>query len=151
VSHGTQVLTPQRRTPFVYGALTLFGRASQHVPLNVRFVKLRGLPCRNPESALQPPCRNSASLSHDTGLGSSHFARRYYGNLSCFLFLQVLRWFSSLGFAFVHYFIYVRMTGISPAGLPHSVTPGSRDVCSSPGLFAAYHDLPRQIAPRHPP
>jgi hypothetical protein len=38
-----------------------------------------------------------------------------------------------------------------PAGLPHSVTPGSMDVCSSPGLFAAYRDLLRQAAPRHPP
>src|SRR5512136_2192215 len=38
-----------------------------------------------------------------------------------------------------------------PAGLPHSVTPGSQDVCSSPGLFAAYRDLLRQAAPRHPP
>ncbi len=38
-----------------------------------------------------------------------------------------------------------------PAGLPHSVTPGSLDVCSSPGLFAAYRDLLRQAAPRHPP
>ena len=38
-----------------------------------------------------------------------------------------------------------------PAGLPHSATPGSLDVCSSPGFFAAYHGLLRQIAPRHPP
>ena len=37
------------------------------------------------------------------------------------------------------------------AGLPHSVICGSQDVCSSPQLFAAYHDLLRQIAPRHPP
>ena len=41
---------------------------------------------------LQPrPCRNK------TGLGSSHFARHYFGNRSFFLFLQVLRCFSSLG------------------------------------------------------
>jgi hypothetical protein len=30
------------------------------------------------------------------GLGSSQFARRYYGNRYYFLFLQVLRWFNSL-------------------------------------------------------
>jgi hypothetical protein len=36
-------------------------------------------------------CRNSP------GLGYSHFARRYYGNHYCFLLLQVLRCFSSLG------------------------------------------------------
>ena len=33
----------------------------------------------------------------NAGLGSSHFARRYYGNRFFFLFLQVLRCFSSLG------------------------------------------------------
>lgn len=38
-----------------------------------------------------------------------------------------------------------------PAGLPHSAISGSRDVCSSPKLFAAYHGLLRQRAPRHPP
>ena len=32
-----------------------------------------------------------------TGLGSSHFARRYSGNRVFFLFLQLLRCFSSLG------------------------------------------------------
>ena len=36
-------------------------------------------------------------------------------------------------------------------GLPHSATHGSKDVCSSPWLFAAYHGLLRLIAPRHPP
>ena len=40
---------------------------------------------------------------------------------------------------------------ITRSGLPHSVIRGSQDVCSSPRLFAAYHDLLRQIAPRHPP
>ena len=98
VSHGTQVLTPRRPRRFVYGALTLSGNASQRLPLRLHFLQLRGPSCADPESALQPPCRNDASLSHDTGLCSSHFARRYYGNHSCFLFLQVLRWFSSLGF-----------------------------------------------------
>ena len=38
-----------------------------------------------------------------SGLGSSHFARRYYGNLFRFLFLQVLRWFTSLRLSSVHY------------------------------------------------
>ncbi len=31
------------------------------------------------------------------GLGCFPFARRYSGNRDCFLFLQVLRWFTSLG------------------------------------------------------
>lgn len=32
-----------------------------------------------------------------SGLGYSEFARHYYRNHCCFLFLQVLRWFTSLG------------------------------------------------------
>ena len=36
-------------------------------------------------------------------------------------------------------------------GLPHSDTPGSKLVCSSPGLIAACHVLHRLLAPRHSP
>ena len=44
---------------------------------------------------LQPrPC-NGRNLSHRNGLGSSPFARRYSGNHACFLFLRVLRCFTS--------------------------------------------------------
>ena len=46
-------------------------------------------------AVLQPHnCRNNY------GLGYSHFARRYSGNHYCFLFLQLLRCFSSLGWRF---------------------------------------------------
>ena len=41
--------------------------------------------------------------------------------------------------------------GIAPAGLPHSDIRGSRDICSSPRLFAACHVLLRLREPRHPP
>ena len=37
------------------------------------------------------------------------------------------------------------------SGFPHSDTPGSRPVCGSPGLIAAYHVLHRLLVPRHPP
>src|SRR5688500_1374295 len=36
-------------------------------------------------------------------------------------------------------------------GLPHSEIPGSKVVCTSPGLIAAYHVLRRLLEPRHPP
>src|SRR4030095_1663024 len=36
-------------------------------------------------------------------------------------------------------------------GFPHSDIPGSKLVCSSPGLFAAYRVLHRLLAPRHSP
>ncbi len=35
------------------------------------------------------------------------------------------------------------VTGLQPAGLPHSETPGSQVMCTSPGLIAAYHVLRR--------
>ena len=40
---------------------------------------------------------------------------------------------------------------MTPAGFPHSDIRGSRDACSSPRLFAAYHVLRRRSVPRHPP
>ena len=36
-------------------------------------------------------------------------------------------------------------------GLPHSEIPGSRVICTSPELIAAYHVLLRLREPRHPP
>ena len=43
------------------------------------------------------------------------------------------------------------MTGLLPAGLPHSDIYGSKVICTSPQLFAAYHVLLRLREPRHPP
>ncbi len=43
------------------------------------------------------------------------------------------------------------MTGLQPAGLPHSDICGSKIMCISPQLFAAYHVLLRLWEPRHPP
>ena len=36
-------------------------------------------------------------------------------------------------------------------GFPHSDTSGSKGICPSPKLFAAYHVLHRLLVPRHPP
>ena len=40
---------------------------------------------------------------------------------------------------------------MTPVGFPHSGTPGSQDVCSSPGTIAACRALRRLPMPRHPP
>ena len=40
---------------------------------------------------------------------------------------------------------------MTSARLPHSEIPGSKPVCGSPRLFAAYRVLLRLSAPRHPP
>ena len=85
------------------------------------------------------------------GLGSSAFARRYWRNHCCFLFLRVLRWFTSPGSPRRG----MRSRGgggsFAPAGFPHSDTPGSPLAGSSPRLFAAGRVLHRLLSPRHPP
>ena len=43
------------------------------------------------------------------------------------------------------------MTGLQPAGLPHSEIWGSKIICIYPQLIAAYHVLHRLREPRHPP
>ena len=73
-----------------------------------------------------------------TGLGSSPVARHYWGNHCCFLFLRVLRCFSSPGSP-----PRMRMTGLQPDGLSHSEIRGSKVICTSPRLVAAYHVLHR--------
>ena len=40
---------------------------------------------------------------------------------------------------------------VSSSRFPHSDISGSRDICSSPKLFAAYHVFHRLLVPRHPP
>ena len=54
-------------------------------------------------------------------------------------------------FQFPPFALTMSVTGLQPAGLPHSDIAGSKPVCSSPELVAAYHVLRRLQKPRHPP
>ena len=47
--------------------------------------------------------------------------------------------------------IGVWMHEVCSCGFPHSDISGSRDICSSPKLIAAYHVFHRLLVPRHPP
>ena len=69
-----------------------------------------------------------------TGLGSAPFARHYSGYRLFFLFLRVLRCFSSPGSPQL-----TMVLDLQSSGLPHSEMLGSIPVCRSPSLFAAYH------------
>ena len=71
-----------------------------------------------------------------------------------FLFLRLLRCFTSPGIAC---FSLTSLAGfrkrrhlIKGARLPHSEISGSKCICHSPKLIAAYHVLHRLLAPRHP-
>ena len=66
----------------------------------------------------------------------------------CFLFLEVLRCFSSLGWRHRN---LPTAAVLQTAGLSHSEIPGSEVICTYPGLIAAYHVLHRLHEPRHPP
>jgi hypothetical protein len=72
-------------------------------------------------------------------------------SLPCFLFLEVLRWFTSLRSPSHTYEFSVESPGSLPVGLPHSDICGSKPARDSPQLFAACHVLLRLWLPRHPP
>ena len=83
-------------------------------------------------------------------------------SLIYFLFLRVLRCFSSPGSLLPHYLGSCGDTVALPTvgfpirksadgGFPHSEICGSRLICSSPQLIAACHVLLRRLVPRHPP
>ncbi len=72
-------------------------------------------------------------------------------SLICFLFLRVLRWFTSPGPPLPAYEFSGGSSDLTRKGLPHSEIPGSKPVCGSPRLIAACHVLHRFSAPRHSP
>jgi hypothetical protein len=72
-------------------------------------------------------------------------------SLSCFLFLWVLRWFTSPRSPPPTYEFSRGYLGMTQGGLPHSEIAGSKPVCGSPTLIAADHVLHRLLAPRHSP
>ena len=86
------------------------------------------------------------------GLGSSYFARHYSRNRFLFLFLWVLRCFSSPRSLLIYYFTHIwilRLFVLSE--FPHSDISGLMDICSYPKLFAAYHVLLRLLVPSYSP
>jgi hypothetical protein len=136
VSCGTQGI-PRSRSHFAYGAITFCGLTFQTILLWFRLIT----PCWDPTT----PRYNYH------GLGCSHFARRYFGNHYCFIFLWLLRWFSSPRSLCLSYGFRQELYGITRIGLPHSEISGSTVVCTYPELIAAYHVLHRLFVPRHPP
>ena len=119
---------------FAYGAFTLSGRLSQS-----RSAKL-------PESGLRSEPRNARipvwplprSLAATCGIDVS-FSSSGYLDVSVHRVPLHALWIGAW------------MTGVCPAGFPHSEIHGSRDICSSPWLFAAYNVFLRLSVPRHPP
>ena len=119
---------------FGYGAFTLSGRLSQN--LSPRFAE--SIMRSEPQNARTLVWPLPVSLATTPGIDVSFSSSGY-------LDVSVHR------VPFHTLWIGVWMTGVLPAGFPHSDISGSKDICSSPKLFAAYHVFHRLLVPRHPP
>ena len=117
---------------FVYVTITLSRQPSQTVRLKIKNTK----------------CSPNPERISSLGLASSAFARHYLRNLSWFLFLALLRCFSSGGSP--PSAMNSRMdTWTTSCGLLHSEICGSKLAYSSPQLIAVNHVLHRLPMPRH--
>ena len=119
---------------FAYGAFTHSGRLSQSRSARLPESGLRSEP-RNARIPVWPLPR---SLAATCGIDVS-FSSSGYLDVSVHRVPLHALWIGAW------------MTGVCPAGFPHSEIHGSRDICSSPWLFAAYHVFLRLSVPRHPP
>ena len=119
---------------FGYGALTLSGRSFQDRSPAVA----RSLMQSEPRCARAPVWALPRSLAATCGIDVSFSSSGYLDVSVPRVPLRAL-------------WIHARMTEVLSAGFPHSDIPGSQDMCSSPGLFAAYHVFHRLSVPRHPP
>ena len=120
--------------PFAYGAFTLCGRLSQNLSARITESITRSEPQRA-RTLVWPLSRSlAATYEIDVSFSSSPY-------------LDV----SVQAVPFHTLWIGVWMTGVCPAGFPHSDIHGSKIICISPWLFAAYHVFLRLSVPRHPP
>ncbi len=131
--------TPKRHHDFAYRTLTVYGRPSHAVRLSRCFITLRPSGSWT-RMVPQPRTRNACRLSHAHGLGSSAFAHHYSRNHYCFLFLRVLRCFTSPRSHQPPYTFRRRRHPMTSARFPHSEIPGSKSGCRLP---EAYRRLPR--------
>ncbi len=113
------------RSFYVYRAITFYGSVFQTDSSSTYGSTLL---------VLQP----QSSLNH-FGLGFSPFARRYLGNHYCFLFLRVLRCFSSPGLL-----LYTMYSCIDDWSSTSRVSPfGNLRIIDRLHLPVAYRSLPR--------
>src|ERR1700722_5045338 len=140
-STGTVLLgnTLRRRRSFAYGTVTLYRATFQMLPLPRHFVTSRRSG-RNGQAGPHPPVRNARRLSHAQGLASSAFAHHYSRNRFCFLFLRVLRCFTSPRYHPLPYAFRQGRPPMTTAGFPHSEILESMPGCR---LLEAYRRLQR--------
>ena len=119
---------------FAYEAFTLSGWLSQNHSANNRESIMRS----EPRNARISVCPLSISLAATLEIDFS-FSSSGYLDVSVHRVPHHSLW------------IGLWLTGVCPAGFPHSDICGSMCICHSPQLFAAYHVFHRLLVPRHPP
>ena len=121
-------------SPFAYGAFTLSGRLSQNLSARIDESFMRS----EPRNARTPVWALSISLAATLEIDFS-FSSSGYLDVSVHRVPLHTLW------------IGVWIHEVCSCGFPHSDIYGSKDICSSPKLFAAYHVFHRLLVPRHPP
>ena len=140
---GTRERRQEGTEPFAYGAVTRCGGPFQRPSARLVFDDFLACAVLRPTTPREPkPSRFGLFRVRSPLLTES---------LICFLFLRVLRWFTSPGSLLPAYEFSRGSPEMTLEGLPHSEIPGSMPVCGSPRLIAACHVLHRFSAPRHPP
>ena len=119
---------------FAYGTFTLYGWLSQNHSARLCESIMRS----EPRNARIPVCPLSISLAATLEIDVS-FSSSWYLDVSVPRVPDVWLW------------IHHTTTEVCSARFPHSEICGSRDICSSPQLIAAYHVFHRLLVPRHPP
>ena len=119
---------------FAYGAFTLSGWLSQNHSAKL----FRSIMQSEPHGARTMVWALPRSLAATYGIDVSFSSSGY-------LDVSVPR------VPFHTLWIGVWIHEVCSCGFPHSDISGSRDICSSPKLIAAYHVFHRLLVPRHPP
>ena len=120
---------------FAYGAFTLSGRLSQNLSARINESIMRS----EPHSARTMVWPLSISLAATLEIDKFSFSSSPYLDVSVQAVPLHTLW------------IGVWMHEVCSCGFPHSDICGSKIICISPQLFAAYHVFLRLLVPRHPP
>ena len=144
--------TPHQCHAYSYRTLTHSGTPSQTLHLHATFLTGQSCGSRTTRPP-QPRTCNTCRLEHTHGLASSAFARHYSRNHTCFLFLRVLRCFTSPRYHPHPYTFRAGPPDTTPdiPGFPIRTPPDHSSFTNSPGLIAGYNVLHRLLVPRHPP
>ena len=119
---------------FTYGAFTLSGRSFQGRSAIVG----RSIMRSEPRCACTTVWALSISLAATLEIEVSFFSSGYL-DVSVHRVPSAWLW------------IHHTVTEVCSAGFPHSEIHGSKVICTSPWLIAAYHVFHRLLVPRHPP